>query len=52
MSEETKKVEQIEQEADEVQEQNLDSIAGGGPGDGIGGVEVGLRKKPGGRPSS
>ena len=47
MSEE-KKVEQIEQEAKaaELLEQDLDNVAGGTPGDGIGSVGIGLGRKP------
>jgi hypothetical protein len=46
MSEETKKAEQIEQEAKstELSEQDLDNVAGGGANDGIVGVGVGLGK--------
>ena len=50
MSEEIKKQDQATDAANaaELAEQDIDQVAGGGPGDGIGGVEVGLRKKPSG----
>jgi hypothetical protein len=48
MSEETKKVEQTEQEAKaaEVSEQDLDSVSGGGSE--IGDIDVVVKKKPSG----
>ena len=55
MNDESKKIEKIEQDAKQevtevkpadLAEQDLDEVAGGGAGGGIGGVEVGLRKKP------
>ena len=48
MSEQTKKVEQIEQEAkaSELAEQDLDEVAGGGTD--IGDIDIVIRKKPSG----
>ena len=50
MSEQSKKVEQSEQEAKtaELIEQDLDNVAGGGINDPIVGVSVGIGKKPNG----
>lgn len=47
MSEEIKKQDQTTEPVDtgQLQEQDLDTAAGGGAGEGVGGVEVGLRKK-------
>jgi hypothetical protein len=49
MSEETKKVEQAEQEANaaELSERDLDSVAGGGS-ENIGGIDIIVKKKPSG----
>ena len=42
MSEEIKKM------PVDIADKDLDEVAGGGAGDGVGGVDLGLRKKPGG----
>ena len=42
MSEEIKKV------PVDIADKDLDEVAGGGAGDGVGGVGMGLRKRPGG----
>jgi bacteriocin-like protein len=47
MSEESKKVEQPEQEkTSELTENDLEQVSGGGINDPFGGVDVGLGKKP------
>jgi hypothetical protein len=51
MSEETKKIEQTEQEvkASELSEQELDSVAGGASND-VKGIDIIVKKKPSGNP--
>ena len=55
MSEEVKKeqIEKMEQEAaaSHIAEQDLDAVAGGGAGDGVGGIVVGLSKWPPRKPA-